>query len=101
MATKSTPQTQRATDAQCRSQALGGEPKTHRQPVEPACRDATENPGIIYSPRSETTPESELASLAAVYALVIQAHQQKKAAAPATRRRKEVDPEERRQGQEQ
>jgi hypothetical protein len=36
-----------------------------------------------------------------VFAFVIQAHQQKKAGAPATKRRKEVNSEERRHGQEQ
>lgn len=51
---------------------------------------------VFYSPREDATPEGELAALAAVYAFVIQAHEQKKAAAPATSRRKEVDPEERR-----
>jgi hypothetical protein len=60
-----------------------------------------DDPRLDYLPREDATPEGELAALAAVYALVIQAHEQKKAAAPATRRRKGVDPEERRQGQEQ
>jgi hypothetical protein len=66
-----------------------------------ARRDAKDNPRITYFPRPDATPEGELAALAAVYAFVIGAHEQKKAAAPATRRRKEVDQEERRQGQEQ
>ncbi len=56
---------------------------------------------VTYAPCPEATPEGELAALAAVYAFVIQAQEQKKAAAPETRRRKEVDPEERRQGQDQ
>jgi hypothetical protein len=54
------------------------------------------NTRVIYSPREDVTPEGELATLAAVYAFVLRAHHQKKATAPATRRRKEVDPEERR-----
>jgi hypothetical protein len=62
---------------------------------------AMSNTRVIYSPREDITPEGELTTLAAVYAFVIQAHERKKAAAPATRRRKEVDPEERRQGQNQ
>jgi hypothetical protein len=61
---------------------------------------AMSNTRVIYSPREDVTPEGELAMLAAVYAFVLRAHQ-KKAAAPATMRRKEVDPEKRRQGQEQ
>ena len=56
-------------------------------------------PRIEYVPRDDAKPEGELAALAAVYAFVIRAHEQKKAAAPATRRRKGVDTEERRQGQ--
>ncbi len=78
---------------------MGSEPKTQRQPVEAACLDATENPSITYSPRSDATPEGELVALAAVYALVIQAHERNKAAAPANKRRKGVNSEERRQGQ--
>jgi hypothetical protein len=56
---------------------------------------------VAYFPRKDATLEDELAALAAVYAFVIQAHQQKKAAAPANERRKEMDSEERRQGQDQ
>jgi len=66
-----------------------------------ARRDAAGDLRLTYSPRPDATPEGELAALTATYAFVIQAHEQKKAAAPATRTRKEVDPEERRQGQEQ
>ena len=57
------------------------------------------DPRLDYSPREDAAPESELAALAAVYAFVIQAHQQKKAAAPATEGREEVNPEERRPDQ--
>jgi hypothetical protein len=39
-------------------------------------------PRIEYVPRDDATPEGELAALAAVFAFVIQAHEQKKAAAP-------------------
>lgn len=58
-----------------------------------------DNPRPVYVSRNDATPEGELTTLAAVYAFVIQAHERKKAAAPATRRRMEVNPEERRQGQ--
>jgi hypothetical protein len=64
-------------------------------------RDGAGDSRVSYSPRPDATPEGELAALAAVYAFVIGAHEQKKTVATATRRRKEVDPEERRQGQEQ
>ncbi len=57
------------------------------------------DPRVFYSPREDATPVGELAALAAVYAFVIQAYQQKKAAAPANERRKEMDSEERRRGQ--
>jgi hypothetical protein len=57
---------------------------------------AMSNTRVIYSPREDVTPEGELATLAAVYAFALRAHHQKKAAAPATMRRNEVDPEERR-----
>jgi hypothetical protein len=63
--------------------------------------DAAGDSRVIYAPRPDATPEGELAALTATYAFVIQAHERKKAVAPATRRQKEVDPEERRQGQEQ
>jgi hypothetical protein len=46
-----------------------------------AWRDAKGNPRITYSPRPDATPESELATLAAVFKFVIQAHERKKAAA--------------------
>ena len=68
---------------------------------ESARRDAAGDSCVIYAPRPEATPEGELAALTATYAFVIQAHERKKAAAPATRSRKEVNPEERRQGQNQ
>jgi hypothetical protein len=57
------------------------------------------DPRVFYSPREDATLVGELAALAAVYAFVIQAHEQEKAAAPANERRKELDSEERRQGQ--
>jgi hypothetical protein len=60
-----------------------------------------DDPRLDYLPREDATPEGELAALAAVYALVIQAHERNMAAAPANERRKEVDSEERRQGQDQ
>jgi hypothetical protein len=56
---------------------------------------------VAYKPLADSTPEGELVALAAVYAFVIQAHEQKKAAAPAAKRRKVVNLEERRQGQDQ
>jgi hypothetical protein len=56
---------------------------------------------IAYKPLADSTPEAELAALAAVYAFIIQVHERKKAAAPANEKGKEVDTEERRQGQEQ
>lgn len=62
--------------------------------------DAASDSRVIYAPRPDATPEGELAALAAVYALVLQAHERNKAAASETRRRKGVDTEERRQGQE-
>jgi hypothetical protein len=58
-----------------------------------------DDPRLEYLPREDATPEGELAALAAVYAFIIQAHERKKAAAPANESRKEVDTEERRQGQ--
>jgi hypothetical protein len=58
-----------------------------------------DNPRVAYFPRKDATPEGELAALAAVYAFIIQAHERKKAAAPANEKGKEVDTEERRQGQ--
>jgi hypothetical protein len=60
-----------------------------------------DDPRLEYLPREDATPEGELAALAAVYAFIIQAHERKKAAAPANEKGKEVDTEERRQGQEQ
>jgi hypothetical protein len=59
------------------------------------------DPHVDYLPREDATPEGELVALAAVYAAVILAHEQKKAIAPSMKGRKEVDPEERRQGQDQ
>jgi hypothetical protein len=66
-----------------------------------ARRDAKGNPRITYFPRPDATPESELVALAAVYAFVVQAHERNIVAAPANESRKEVDPEERRLGQDQ
>jgi hypothetical protein len=60
-----------------------------------------DDPRLDYLPREDATPEGELAALAAVYALVIQAHERNMAAAPANERRKEVNSEEWRQGQDQ
>ena len=57
------------------------------------------NTRVIYSPREDITAEGELTTLAAVYAFVILAHERNIVAAPANESRKEVDPEERRQGQ--
>jgi hypothetical protein len=62
-------------------------------------KGASAKPYVTYAPCPDATPEGELAALTATYAFVIQAHEQKKAAAPAKERRKEVDSEERRQGQ--
>jgi hypothetical protein len=61
--------------------------------------DAAGDSRVIYVPRPDATPEGELAALTAVYAFVIQAHERKKAAAPANEKGKEVDTEERRRGQ--
>jgi hypothetical protein len=58
-------------------------------------------PRIEYVPREDATPEGELAALAAVYALVIQAHERNIVAAPVNESQKEVNSEERRQGQDQ
>jgi hypothetical protein len=60
-----------------------------------------DDPRLDYLPREDATPEGELAALAAVYALVIQAHERIIVAAPANERRKEVNSEERQQGQDQ
>jgi hypothetical protein len=79
---------------------LRGEPETRQQPVEATNSDGRGDLRVTYVPREDATPEGELAALAAVYALVIQAHERNKAAAPATERRKEVNQQQRRQGQE-
>ena len=63
--------------------------------------EAAGDPRVTYAPRPDATPESELTALLAVYAFVIQAHEQKTAAAPATERRREVSSEEQWQGQDQ
>jgi hypothetical protein len=63
--------------------------------------DAAGDSRVIYAPLPDATPEGELAALTATYAFVIQAHERKKAAAPANERRKEADPEEWQQGQDQ
>ena len=47
-----------------------------------------DDPRLDYLPREDATPEGELAALTAVYALVIQAHELKKAAAPANEKGK-------------
>ena len=60
-----------------------------------------DDPRLDYLPREDATPEGELAALAAVYALVIQAHERTMAAALANERRKEMNSEEWRQGQDQ
>jgi hypothetical protein len=57
-----------------------------------------DDPRLEYLPREDATPENELAALAAVYAFIIQAHERKKAAAPANEKGKEMDTEERRRG---
>lgn len=62
-------------------------------------KGASAKPYVTYAPCPDATPEGELAALAAVYAFVIQAYQQKKAAAPANEKRKEVNSEEWRSGQ--
>jgi hypothetical protein len=58
-------------------------------------------PRVAYFPRKDATPEGELAALAAVYAVILQAHERRKAFAPANEKGKGVNPEERRQGQDQ
>ena len=40
-------------------------------------------PSIVYTPRPDATPESELSVLANVYAYLIKTHDSKKAAEPA------------------
>ena len=64
-----------------------------------ACRDTAGDPRVTYTSRKDATPEGELTALGAVYAFVITAHQERRAAAPETKRRKEGNPEERPQGQ--
>jgi hypothetical protein len=64
-----------------------------------AWRDAKGSPGVTYTPRPDASPEGELTALAAIFAFVIQAHERNIVAAPANESRKEVDTEERRQGQ--
>lgn len=49
-----------------------------------AWRDAEGSLGVTYTPRPDASPEGELTALAAVYAFVIKAHEQKKAVAPTT-----------------
>ena len=66
-----------------------------------ARRDAAGDSRVIYAPCPDATPEIELATLAAVFKFVIQAHERKKAVAPANEKGKEVNSEERRQGQDQ
>jgi hypothetical protein len=68
---------------------LSGEPGTQRQLAETTNSDGRGDLRVTYVPREDATPEGELAALAAVYALVIQAHERNKTAAPATMRRKE------------
>ena len=68
---------------------------------ESACRGGAGDSRVTYSPRPDATPEGELTALAALYAFVIQAHERNIVAAPASESRKEVDTEERRQGQDQ
>jgi hypothetical protein len=46
---------------------------------------------IAYKPLDDSTPEVELAALAAVYTLVLQAHERNKAAASIDEDGKEVD----------
>jgi hypothetical protein len=42
----------------------------------------TDNARIVYTPLPDSTPESELDALAAVYAFVLECHASKKAADP-------------------
>jgi hypothetical protein len=48
-----------------------------------------DDPRLDYVPREDATPEDELAALAEVYALVIQAYERNMAATPMTKGRKE------------
>jgi hypothetical protein len=64
---------------------LKDEPETRRQPVEATNSDGRDGLRVTYVPREDATPEGELAALAAVYAFVIQAYQQKKAPLLRTR----------------
>lgn len=67
---------------------------------EGATKDAASQPRITYTSRSDATPEGELCALAAIYALVIRAHE-KKAAASIDDDGKEVNTQRRRSGQSQ
>jgi hypothetical protein len=60
---------------------LSREPATQRQLVEATYLDASDGPRVTYAPGPNATLEGERAALAAVYAVVvIQAHEQEKAA---------------------
>lgn len=53
--------------------------ETHAQGSKPegAKGDATGEPRVTYSPRPDATPEGELTALAAVYSIVLQAHERR------------------------
>ena len=76
---------------------LSGEPVTQRPLVEATNLDEPGGPRVTYTPHPGTTPESELAALAAVSTR----SSWNVVAAPANEKGKEVDSEERRQGQDQ
>lgn len=48
-----------------------------------ASKVSSETPRVVYKPRPETTPNSELAALAAVYAFIVARYEQKRMAAEA------------------
>ena len=77
MATKSTARARQSTSPQGGS----GEPGTQRQRIGATNLDAPDGPPVTYAPGPNATLEGERAALAAVYAVVvIQAHEQEKAA---------------------
>lgn len=43
-----------------------------------------DSPRIVYTPRPDATPETELATLANVYAFILQKHQEKQKGGPET-----------------
>ena len=67
---------------------MRGEPETRQQPVEATNSDGRGDLWVTYVPREDATLVGELTALAAAYAFVIQAHERKKAVAPANEKRR-------------